>query len=962
MDDRIIIENLQSFELSLFDTLDAVQIEFPDMTQTAIELPYRLILSTFQTCNFLLGAEPVAASYETLPVYIDLDSSRAPSSLDLAATKVHELWHARLVQGATSRRPIPSVKAIYNSDRISGIPAQPFKMSLDAEMRCSIVEQTVSVESDDPGLGAIAASTLALSSAGGFLDVAWKRPGDLPSPSECGPAAVAKYVHQIAVGRDHFAQTDAIVYPKFGHKCAITIKTWRYVDKRGVARLQRTKNITVLETSKEFGFYDSLGLGFSRIILKTPEADSTTSAPVDIVDIPVKGVPAYHFIRPVYEGTTREYKFVLEFLDHGGNTHHIEQVPLAFVSEDLAATVENDVLTGSYIDHDMVPQSGFTYPSMRRWARERFDRPPRDPTLDAVNAADPYPTVPFPGQPCTLAPSATSPAFTATTGVITVQPDELAPADGPTVTLPSAINFQFRFKTIDGGLSFRPRLDTAIVTIPSLRRLMPTASIKDLETTISFFNDYLISGFAENAKELWAQCVAPLALDMSGRVDVGKSYLADMRGSVAGLSRSIGVVAGQAASDALRLLQDQGKVDLSSFFSLDNAPKLFGIFELKRLFSTLPTDFKTLVNSPRLKTQLTPDCKAVETTYAISTPLRSYSVANVVTLEDGATLSFTATLTAPIDGGHATQIVRCSIDNSVLSLRVGGSQPLLSATIGNVTFLYTSEGGAHVTVSEPHLNPSGALAFLTAFLSKFAGGNGPYLRAGRTEVIAGYRIVTGAALGAVSISDLNLAGEIGVPISSDAKFTTSLALGSSAQPFNVIVAFLGGAGFFSVTWADELLLAGGFWVEARAEIGFAGIASGEVHARAGLFYGPPDDRAPKCDGQGDEGYQLAGNFNCGGHLCVLSIISADCGFDAIVAYLFNCHEIYVHAEYYFSYHVLFFGIDIKIPLDWTFSMQGADSVAGLVARGSNSIQSAAQITNDHFASEEVWQKYCDAFA
>ena len=145
LDDRIIIENLQSFELSLFDTLDAVQIEFPDMTQTAIELPYRLILSTFQTCNFLLGAEPVAASYETLPVYIDLDSSRAPSSLDLAATKVHELWHARLVQGATSRRPIPSVKAIYNSDRISGIPAQPFKMSLDAEMRCSIVEQTVSV-------------------------------------------------------------------------------------------------------------------------------------------------------------------------------------------------------------------------------------------------------------------------------------------------------------------------------------------------------------------------------------------------------------------------------------------------------------------------------------------------------------------------------------------------------------------------------------------------------------------------------------------------------------------------------------------------------------------------------------------------------------------------------------------------------------------------------------------------
>ena len=132
-------------------------------------------------------------------------------------------------------------------------------------------------------------------------------------------------------------------------------------------------------------------------------------------------------------------------------------------------------------------------------------------------------------------------------------------------------------------------------------------------------------------------------------------------------------------------------------------------------------------------------------------------------------------------------------------------------------------------------------------------------------MIAGYRIVTGAALGAVSISDLNLAGEIGVPISSDAKFTTSLALGSSAQPFNVIVAFLGGAGFFSVTWADELLLAGGFWVEARAEIGFAGIASGEVHARAGLFYGPPDDRAPKCDGQGDEGYQLAGNFNCGGH-------------------------------------------------------------------------------------------------
>ena len=71
---------------------------------------------------------------------------------------------------------------------------------------------------------------------------------------------------------------------------------------------------------------------------------------------------------------------------------------------------------------------------------------------------------------------------------------------------------------------------------------------------------------------------------MSGRVDVGKSYLADMRGSVAGLSRSIGVVAGQAASDALRLLQDQGKVDLSSFFSLDNAPKLFGIFELKRCF------------------------------------------------------------------------------------------------------------------------------------------------------------------------------------------------------------------------------------------------------------------------------------------------------------------------------------------------------------------------------------------
>lgn len=168
----------------------------PGLTETAIELPYRIILSPDASAQWGHALHAVASP-----------AGRTP------------LWHTRLVPGATA------VRAIWTPDFAGSPPAPAFAISPSSTQRTDIVSQSSDFSLHLPTSGApvhfyvprpLKTDKLMLSALGAWLDAnaTWQ----FPDPLRFN---VTEWRHVAGMGRDQYVRvvSHGFVYPT-GHRAA----------------------------------------------------------------------------------------------------------------------------------------------------------------------------------------------------------------------------------------------------------------------------------------------------------------------------------------------------------------------------------------------------------------------------------------------------------------------------------------------------------------------------------------------------------------------------------------------------------------------------------------------------------------------------------------------------------------------------------------------------------------------
>ncbi|MDQ2783311.1 hypothetical protein [Lapillicoccus sp.] len=262
--------------------------EPPKDDETAIEVPYRLVVSPSERGSF---------QHRTNPVGPGDDAS--------ARTRV-ELWRTHLTVrpsdghgtdgadgGAVPDAPVDDtqriVRAVYTRDFEHGNPLDPGVIgpqSLDPRDRRAIVMQTYGGEKDSAATP-LQVRELALSSLGAWVD--WSGHWD-----DVG-LYIADYRHLAAMGRDAYVR---VAYPgflfPFGHRCILVKVTERRIDNRSkpVAYLWQRTFIIIRQPTRT---YTDLDNPFRQVTvgpLVTPDLDKP---PVATPFVPRRGGTPFPF-------------------------------------------------------------------------------------------------------------------------------------------------------------------------------------------------------------------------------------------------------------------------------------------------------------------------------------------------------------------------------------------------------------------------------------------------------------------------------------------------------------------------------------------------------------------------------------------------------------------------------------------------------------------------------------------
>ncbi|MEP7187314.1 MAG: hypothetical protein ABI767_15890, partial [Rhodanobacter sp.] len=303
----------------------------PTPGETAIEAPYRLVISPGNEARWIHVNEPAAAA-------------DAPRHV--------ELWHTRLgnakqvadgtISGDERNAGRRIVRAIWARDRdtmakddwqnpTSPNPvhgnADPFRMSLDPADRHMLVRQSSETLIGDRGSidpVPIAARALWLSGLGAWLDLhgAWTT----KPYSQSGIRSILAWDHVAPLGRDQYVR---VVYPGYlypwGHQAALVKVTERKMKDAApsVAGLYQRKFLVIGERRRTYP--DHHDLPFIEVSIRplvTPVIDELSETPGDSQD---------DFFWPRVAG--QPLPFIIDGLDHRGQPVRVPQMPLLWVAE-----------------------------------------------------------------------------------------------------------------------------------------------------------------------------------------------------------------------------------------------------------------------------------------------------------------------------------------------------------------------------------------------------------------------------------------------------------------------------------------------------------------------------------------------------------------------------------------------------------------------------------------------------
>jgi hypothetical protein len=493
---------------------------------------------------------------------------------------------------------------------------------------------------------------------------------------------------------------------------------------------------------------------------------------------------------------------------------------------------------------------------------------------------------------------------------------------------------------VDPG-SLAPKLLHADVRIPQVQQLAGN----DAGTTIHLLPSYVTSDFDDGA-QVFAEVVEVVAAaDPANAVQPQKfdvTFQAQNAGGLATpnlgvsiLSRVHGPLAG-AAGDA-----QNGKFDAASFFGAGFA-YLFGTFDLGQLVDGGSLD----TNAPKLTTTTTDGGNTVETAIDWNPKLKHVNAGGVADFQPHGTLTIKGTITKHLDPANAALPPAVDIHGTLTDFEVS---ILSSLTVNFATFGFTAVSGRKPSVDvqlkpEP-LSFAGDLNFVNDLRNAIPPGvfgDGPSLDlvANPAGIRAGFAIaLPPLAVGVFALKDVALGAALTLPFT-DGKPVVDFNVSRRDHPFLVAVAIFGGGGFFHL----QVDTAGMKELEAAIEFGATasidiGVASGGVHVMAGIYFS-----LQRRDPSGDMEATLTGYLRMGGSLSVLGLVTISVEFNLSFTYQSATNKAYGRATLTVEVEVVCFSKSVELTVERAFGGEGDPSF------------------RQAFSKPQTWSGYALAFA
>jgi hypothetical protein len=495
---------------------------------------------------------------------------------------------------------------------------------------------------------------------------------------------------------------------------------------------------------------------------------------------------------------------------------------------------------------------------------------------------------------------------------------------------------------------YLPTLYKSSVHIPAIEQLLGAAT----ETTIRLYQPYIDGDFDPHAGVF-----AEIVKDAGGALAADQlpvTFSADKAGGIAtpnlalsSLTRAHGPLAGDPAKAALDQFDAN---DFFGSFTGDLVPKLFGAIKLTDLLPGLADNGSAAKNAP--KTQIstvtnpdgsktivvafdwTPDVKAVDVGLASFTPNDNGATALTIRGEIRKPIALPPNPAGP--GSFA-------FDGKLSNFRLDILQAI---AVHFALFAFSAGSNKKLDVSVT-LDPNtpfefeGDLAFvqdLSNIIPPGAFGDGPSIDLTPAPgVHVGYGItLPPAGVGVFSLENIALSAGLDLPLVSG-KPVIDIAFAARHNPFLLTVSLLGGGGFVHVQLDTEgmKMLEAAFEFGANASINL-GVASGGVHIMAGIYFAMQTDA-------GHTKATMSGYLRMGGELSVLGLISVSLEF--LLSFTYDGKAATGQATLTVEVKVLFFSKSVAISVEKRFGGSAGDPTF-------------AQL----ITSPEVWAQYAGAFA
>ena len=499
-----------------------------------------------------------------------------------------------------------------------------------------------------------------------------------------------------------------------------------------------------------------------------------------------------------------------------------------------------------------------------------------------------------------------------------------------------------------------PKLLKADVKIPQVQELLGT----NAPTKIRLFEGYVEDGFdaatgvfAEVVKEDFTKFTKENPFAGVVADTLGVDFSSDKAGgfatpnmSVSTLTRSLGPLAGK-VQDALL---DEFKPE--EFFKKGLA-KLFGSFDLADL---LPHGSSSQ-NAPKLRTETRdiPNGKLLVATLDWEPEVKNLDLGVAAFEKDrnGAATKLTVhgTIEKPVRpdslGAPPAADVKFEFSGKLNDFRVS---VLKSVFINFVEFGFVARQNQKPDVKvvlDPALPVefAGDLKFVEELRKAIPPnlfGKGPSLDLSSTGVRAGFAFaLPPIAVGVFSLKDVSLGAALTLPFL-DGKPVFDFNVSERQHPFLLAVAIFGG-GFFRL----QLDTAGIKLLEAAFEFGATaaldiGVASGEVHVMAGIYFS-----MQRREGSTELAAVLSGYLRLGGSLSVLGLVKVSVEFNLSFTYDGARDKAYGRATLTVQVEVAFFSKSVELTVERAFGGKSGDPKFG-----------------ELMTTPEAWGEYALAFA